>query len=80
MRTVGAFEAKTHLSKLLAQVAKGERITIVKHGVPLATLEPAASARKRPAREVIAELRQFRAGRRLGDGLTIRQMIEEGRR
>jgi prevent-host-death family protein len=77
--TVGAFEAKTHLSKLLARVAKGERITIEKHGVPVATLEPAKPSRKEPTGKVIAELKRFRAGHRL-DGLSIRELIEEGRR
>lgn len=36
MHRVGAFEAKTRLSKLLEWVAKGERFTIEKHGVPVA--------------------------------------------
>ncbi len=79
MYTVGAFEAKTHLSQLLERVAKGERITIEKHGVAVATLEPAHTSRRRPAAEVIAEIKQFRSKHRLG-GLSIREMIEEGRR
>jgi prevent-host-death family protein len=79
MQRVGAFEAKTHLSKLLERVARGERITIEKHGVPVAVLEPPKSARKKPAKQAIAELKQFRAGRSLG-GLSVREMIEEGRR
>ena len=33
METVGAYEAKTHLPKLLERVLKGERITITKHGI-----------------------------------------------
>ncbi|MGH9914009.1 MAG: type II toxin-antitoxin system Phd/YefM family antitoxin, partial [Pyrinomonadaceae bacterium] len=32
MKTVGAFEAKTHLSNLLDRVSKGEIITITRHG------------------------------------------------
>ncbi len=79
MHTVGAYEAKTHLSKLLERVAKGERIAIEKHGVPVATLEPAGPAKREPADKVIAALKRFRAGHRLG-GLSIREMIEEGRR
>ena len=79
MHTVGAFEAKTHLSKLLERVAKGERITIEKHGVPVAVLEPVHPSRRTPVGNVIAELKQFRAGHRLGS-LSIREMIEEGRR
>ena len=79
MRTVGAYEAKTHLPNLLNRVAKGERITITKHGVPVAILvPPTLSAGQTPA-EVIDGLRQFRAKLRL-NGLTIRDLIEEGRR
>jgi prevent-host-death family protein len=76
---VGAYEAKTHLPQLLDRVAKGERITITKHGVPVATLQPAASAKKMTARDTIDQLKKFRKGRRL-DGLSLREMIEEGRR
>lgn len=79
MHTVGAFEAKTHLSKLLDRAAKGERITIEKHGVPVAVLGPASPSKERPTGEIIAELKQLRAGHRL-DGMTIREMREEGRR
>ena len=38
--TVGAFEAKTHLSELLARVEAGEQVTITKHGRPVARLVP----------------------------------------
>jgi prevent-host-death family protein len=38
--TVGAFEAKTHLSALLERAEKGESITITKHGRPVARLVP----------------------------------------
>jgi hypothetical protein len=31
-------------------------------------------------RSVIAEIREFRKGRKLGDDITIRELIEEGRR
>jgi prevent-host-death family protein len=79
MKTVGAYEAKTHLPKLLERVAKGERITITKHGVPVATLQAADAAKKKPARDIIEQLKRFRGEHRL-DGLSIRRMIEEGRR
>ncbi len=39
--SVGAFEAKTHLSELLNRVEKGEEVTITKHGRPVARLVPA---------------------------------------
>jgi prevent-host-death family protein len=79
MKTVGAYEAKTHLPQLLERVAKGERIRITKHGVPVATLQPADSAKKKPVREIIDQLKRFRSSHRL-DGFSIREMIEEGRR
>ena len=79
METVGAYEAKTHLTQLLERVAKGERITITKHGVPVATLQPADSAKKKPVREIIDHVKRFRRDHRL-DGPSIREMIEEGRR
>ena len=79
METVGAYEAKTHLPKLLERVIKGERITITKHGVPVAVLQPPLSLRKTEPRKVIAELRKFREKHTL-KGHSIRDMIEEGRR
>ena len=80
METVGAYEAKTHLTQLLERVAKGERITITKHGVPVATLQPADSAKKKPVREIIDQLKRFRRGGHRLDGPSIRELIEEGRR
>ena len=79
METIGVYEAKTHLGQLLERVAKGERFIITKHGVPVATLQPAEPAEKRPVREVIEELLEFRKGNRL-NGLKIKDMIEEGRK
>ena len=40
MRSVGAYDAKTHLPRLLDEVAAGDSITITKHGVPVAVLVP----------------------------------------
>lgn len=79
METVGAYEAKTHLPKLLERVSKGERITISKHGVPIAVLQPYDVRNSKDLKTVIEEMRQFRMGKRL-EGLSIREMIEEGRR
>ena len=38
--TVSAFEAKTHLSKLLQDVEQGHVITITKRGKPVAKIVP----------------------------------------
>lgn len=80
MKTIGSYEAKTHLPRLLDEVAAGEEITITKHGVPVAVLVPPPGGKRRSTREVIEELKELRKGVRLGDDLTIRDLIEEGRR
>ncbi len=79
MRSVGAYEAKTHLPRLLDEVAAGETITITKHGVAVALLTPPARDRQLSARDAVAGLRDFRRGRKL-DPTTIRELIDEGRR
>ncbi len=79
MIKVGSYEAKTHLPKLLEKAAKGERITITKHGVPVVVLTPAAPERKKTASRIIEELRNFRKNHTLGD-VSLRELIAEGRR
>jgi prevent-host-death family protein len=79
MKTVGAYEAKTHLSKLLDEVAKGETILITRHGTPVAQLSPAPGSSKKRVEEAIAALKEFSKGKTLG-GITIRELVEEGRR
>ena len=79
METIGAYEAKTHLPKLIERVIKGGRITITKHGVPVAVLQPPPHLRKTEPKKVIAQLRKFREKHTL-KGPSIRDMIEEGRR
>jgi prevent-host-death family protein len=82
MKTVGAYEAKTHLARLLEEVAAGEQIMITKHGVPIARLVPIAdeeAARQRRSAAAVEALKEFRKGKRL-DGLTIKDLINEGRK
>jgi prevent-host-death family protein len=46
---IGAFEAKTRLSELLDQVARGRRYRITKRGKPVAELRPVETRERRPA-------------------------------
>ncbi|MBZ0253867.1 MAG: type II toxin-antitoxin system prevent-host-death family antitoxin [Candidatus Methylomirabilis sp.] len=79
-KTVGAFEAKTHFSKLLDEVEKGEEIVITRRGKEVARLTPMEPAEARVGvKEAIARIRELRKGVTLG-GISIRALIEEGRR
>ena len=80
METVGAFDAKTHLSELLDRVGKGEKITITRHGVPAAMLVPVAeTARKLTHKEIVEGMRALRK-RIKPDRMSVCELVEEGRR
>ena len=79
MKTIGAYEAKTHLPRLLDEVERGERITITKHGRPVAVLIPPGRPGAADADAVIQRIRELRRGSRL-NGLSIRELIDHGRR
>ena len=55
MDQIGAYEAKTHLPRLLDRVVRGESLTITRHGKPVARLVPVAGDRER-AREAAARI------------------------
>lgn len=79
MRAVGAYEAKTHLPRLLDEVAAGETIVITKRGVPVARLVPPEDDRP-DVGALIDEWREYRKRHNITlGGLSIREMIEEGR-
>ena len=59
MKTIGAYEAKTHLPRLLDRVATGESLTITRHGRPVARLVPVASGREL-AQEAAARITERR--------------------
>jgi len=76
----GAFEAKTHLSDLLDRVARGEKITITRHGVPAALLVPVTEiAPKLTHQEIVEGMRALRKRVKPGK-MSVREMVNEGRR
>jgi prevent-host-death family protein len=79
MKTIGAFEAKTHLSELLDLAALGERVMITRRGKPVAMLVPMSKEPLVTPAEAAAALRRLRVGVTL-DGARLRDLIEEGRR
>lgn len=79
MQTVGVFEAKTHLSRLLASVKRGESFTITHHGQPIAKLVPVDDAGGvKDISSVIIKLNAL--SQRLTLGCDWRQLRDEGRR
>ncbi len=81
MREIGAFEAKTHLSELLAAAEQGESVTITRRGTPVARLVPVAGPSRAEALRRLAGLRARLA--RQGVSLLSEDILsarDEGRR
>ena len=79
MDTVGAYEAKANLPKLLDRVAKGEKIMITRHGSPVAVLQPANKEKQVNVAAVVQKMRNLKMTHHL-NGLPIRDKIEQGRK
>lgn len=80
MTEVGAFEAKNRLGQLLDRVEAGEEIVITRRGKAVARLVPPTAVTDRErSRRAVEEIREARKGVTLG-GITIRELIDEGRR
>lgn len=79
MRTIGAFEAKTHFSALLLQIERGEQILITKHGKPIAKLSAVSNSNQNTIQQAIARLKKFSQDKKLA-GLDWKTLRDEGRR
>lgn len=77
---IGAYEAKTKLSALLDRVESGEHISITRYGKVVAVLSPPPGGVERTVEEAIDGILELRRGRTLGDALTVRDLIDAGRR
>lgn len=73
--TIGTYEAKAKLSKLLEKVKEGEEIVITKHGVPVARILPFKPTPPSGAAETVAEFIRAREHITLG-GLSIERLRE----
>ena len=82
--TVGAYEAKTKLPELLERAASGEEITITKHDQPIAKLVPATRPSHADLEGLFLQMDEIRSRSVLNppgrEKLTIKQLIEEGRK
>ncbi|MCY3601417.1 MAG: type II toxin-antitoxin system prevent-host-death family antitoxin [Gemmatimonadetes bacterium] len=74
MDRIGAYEAKTHLPRLLDRVAAGESLTITRHGHPVARLVPVDEDDRTRAREAARRILERR--KRLPNRASITELIE----
>ena len=85
MREIGALEAAGALGELLDLVEQGEEVVITRGGRVVARLvgeaRPVpAEPGQAPVSPAVAEARRLRAGVTLGPGVTLRDLIYDGRR
>ena len=79
MRTVGLFEAKQKLSELVERASEGEQIGITRRGKLAAVIVPARP--ELSMEEAFAQIDRIRSKvKPLPRGVTIKDLIEEGRR
>ena len=63
-QTIGLFEAKAHLSELVARAEQGVEVVITRHNRPVARLvpvQPVAAADRRKRKKAVEELLALRA-------------------
>lgn len=63
MGTVSAYEAKTHLPRLLRAAEQGETVIITRHGKPVAQLGPVKEHDREEVLAVIERMKRARAKR-----------------
>jgi prevent-host-death family protein len=79
MRTVGLFEAKQQLSELVERASEGEHIGITRRGKLAAVIAPARPDMS--MEEAFARIDRIRKKvKPLPKGMTMKDLIEEGRR
>ncbi len=83
MKSIGMFEAKTHLSALVADAIAGRVTVITRNGKPVAELRPISEERTTRASDAARRLRATR--KRLAEegklrNINIRELIDEGRK
>ncbi|MDP1902216.1 MAG: type II toxin-antitoxin system prevent-host-death family antitoxin [Rubrivivax sp.] len=80
MESIGLFEAKTHLSELIARAERGEEVIITRHNKPVARLMPIGRKRQAGAQRRTAALDALQAFEPIElKGATIVELISAGR-
>ncbi len=78
IKTVGAYQAKTHLPALLREVARGKEIVITNREKPVARLVPINSPRSKA--DIYDQILAFHGRITLPKGETGRDLIQAGRK
>jgi prevent-host-death family protein len=76
--TIGIFEAKQKLSELVERASQGEEIVITHRGKERARLVGIAVKNRRSVKEIFDSFARLRM--KLPKGMTVKDLIEEGRR
>lgn len=80
MKTIAVSDAKARFGAILQEVEKGETVIVTRDGQPVARVSPMGEERPGVA-EAIETLRRYRREHRSAlEGMTIRELIDEGRR
>lgn len=79
MKSIGTYELKTRLSEILNAVEHGQTVIVTRHGKPIARIMPSRMAEREQVSQAVQSLLKF-PRTRLPKGVTIRSLIEEGRR
>jgi len=80
MSTVSAYEAKTHLPRLLRAAERGETVIITRHGKPVAQLGPVQDRRRE---EILAAIERIKRARAKRPRVTVEEILaarDEGRK
>ena len=80
MESIGLFEAKTHLSELVARAERGEEVIITRHQRPVAKLVPIAAAAPDGVARRAAVNALLRSARGRTLGLDWKALRDEGRK
>ena len=77
-KTIGSYEAKTRLPKLLREVRTGKCFTITHRGKAVADLVPSNEAKVTDKASIVEKLKAFMHESPI-QGVNIKELLEEGR-
>lgn len=72
MSTVSAYDAKTHLPRLLRAAERGETVIITRHGKPVAQLGPVQDRRRE---EILAAIERMKRARAKRPRVTVEEIL-----